>query len=313
MKTKRFDVAVVGELNPDLILTGDVIPEFGQVEKLVDQAKLTIGSSSAIFACGAARLGLRVAFIGKVGRDVLGEFMRQSLVDYGIDTQGIVEDPEIPTGITVILSKGEDRAILTYPGTIPTLKYSDIDQKILLQARHLHLASYFIQEGLISDIPRLFVEAHRAGLSVSLDTNYDPRGRWEGVDELLPAVDLFLPNKTEIINISGTNSLDDAISKISNRVMHLGVKLGGEGAISFNKSKKYRTEPLLVNVVDTVGAGDSFDAGFVYGFLAGWDPERTLSLANICGGLSTRQAGGTAAQPTLEEALAYFDVMLPGH
>src|SRR6185436_18005345 len=74
---KAFDLVVVGELNADLILRGEVIPEFGQVEKLLDDATLALGSSSAIFACGAARLGLRVAFIGKVGDDEFGKFVRR--------------------------------------------------------------------------------------------------------------------------------------------------------------------------------------------------------------------------------------------
>src|SRR5512135_3181413 len=106
MTDKKFDVVVVGEINPDLILSGDVIPEFGQVEKLLESATLSIGSSSAIFACGAAKLGLRVAFIGKVGKDILGKYMLASLEELGIDIQGIVEDDEHPTGISVILARG---------------------------------------------------------------------------------------------------------------------------------------------------------------------------------------------------------------
>ena len=306
MDNKRFDVVVVGELNPDLILSGEVKPEFGQVEKLVDKATLVIGSSSAIFACGAARLGLRVAFIGKVGKDLFGDFMRRSMFGYGIDTQGIVEDRESPTGISVILSMGTDRAILTFPGTIPLLCYSDLNWDILHQARHLHVASYFIQDGLRPDLLRLFDEAHQAGLSISLDTNYDPSSRWEGVDLLLPAVDLFLPNEAEILGITRATCLEDAISRVSIKVKHLGIKFGAAGALYRHNSQQVQVPALSIEVVDTVGAGDSFDAGFVYGFLAGWDPERMLKLANTCGGLSTRLTGGTAAQPTLEEAMRYL-------
>ncbi len=306
MKTKRFDVVVVGELNPDLILAGDVVPEFGQVEKLVDQATLAIGSSSAIFACGASRLGLHVAFVGKVGRDLFGGFMRRSLEDYGIDTQGIVETGDHPTGISVILARGADRAILTYPGTIPLLKLSDIDLDILHQARHLHVASYFIQDGLRPDLPELFARAKKAGMSVSLDTNYDPAGRWEGVEGLLPLVDLFLPNEAELLGITRAACLEDALRQLAACVNHVGVKLGDHGAVLRAGSQVFQIKPLAVKVVDTVGAGDSFDAGFVFGFLAGWDVERTLRLANVCGGLSTRQPGGTAAQPVLEEALHYI-------
>jgi sugar/nucleoside kinase (ribokinase family) len=160
IEARKFDIVVVGELNPDLILSGNVIPEFGQVEKLINSAVLAIGSSSAIFACGAARLGLSVAFIGRVGTDLFGKYMCQSLDEYGIDICGIVEDKETPTGISIILSSGNDRAILTYPGTIPRLEFSDINQEIIQHARHLHVGSYFIQQSLRSGLSMLFDLAH---------------------------------------------------------------------------------------------------------------------------------------------------------
>jgi sugar/nucleoside kinase (ribokinase family) len=307
MQSTRFDVVVVGELNPDLILSGDVFPEFGQVEKLVQQATLTIGSSSAIFACGAARLGLRVAFIGKVGRDLFGEFMRRSLEEYGIDTSGILVDENIPTGISIILANADDRAILTYLGTIPALKYPDLNQDIIHQARHLHVASYFIQKALRPDLSRLFAEAHAAGLSTSLDTNYDPANRWDlGTGEILEQADLFLPNAAECLGIARYSNLDMAVDHLQAKVKYLGVKLGKEGAILCHAGVQFRRKSLQVKIADTVGAGDSFDAGFVYGYLSGWEPERILQLAVVCGSLSTRKAGGTAAQPTFDEAARYM-------
>jgi sugar/nucleoside kinase (ribokinase family) len=307
MEPRRFDIVVVGELNPDLILLGDVIPEFGQVEKLVSQAVLTIGSSSAIFACGAARLGMRVAFIGKVGEDLFGKFMRQSLDEYGIDTSGVVVDEHTSTGVSVILSTGRDRAILTYPGAIPLLKYSEINLEIIKKARHLHVGSYFIQEKLRPDLPILFDRAHIWGLSNSLDTNFDPMGKWDGgLENLLGKVDVFLPNEAECQGIAGNPNLEQALDYIRTKVKCLGVKLGGNGALLFQGSNKYNCEAIDVKIIDTVGAGDSFDAGFIYGYLAGWEPMHILKLANICGGLSTRQAGGTAAQPTFEEAMSFL-------
>lgn len=303
-----FDVVVVGELNPDLVLKGDVIPEFSQVEKVVDNAVLTIGSSSAIFACGAAKLGLRVAFIGKVGNDLFGSFMRQSLSEYGIDVTGIVDDNETPTGISIILSTGTDRAILTSLGTIPKLKYSDIDQEIIRKARHLHVGSYYLQEELRPDLPVLFSDARERGLSISFDTNYDPNKEWrEGIDPLLEKVDIFLPNSTECREITGKSNLDDAVDYLRKKVRYLVVKLGDQGALLCTGLNKYHMDPLRVNVADTVGAGDSFDAGFVYGYLAGWESRRILKFATICGSLSTRKAGGTNAQPTYEEALNFLD------
>jgi sugar/nucleoside kinase (ribokinase family) len=308
MGKRQFDVIVVGELNPDLILAGNVLPEFGQVEKLVEKASLTIGSSSAIFACGAARLGLKVAFIGKVGRDLFGTYMRKALEGSGIEIKGIIEDESYSTGISVILSEQNDRAILTYMGAIPHLEYGEIDQEIIRQGRHLHIGSYYIQDGLRPGMPRLFDEAHKWGLSVSLDPNYDPSGRWdEGITRLLEKVDIFLPNAVECQGIAGTANLELAQQKLRTRVKYLGIKLGKEGASLFHGENEYCVKPIRVEVADTVGAGDSFDAGFVYGYLAGWEAEQILKLANICGGLSTLKPGGTAAQPTLDEAMHYMN------
>ena len=301
--SKPFDLVVVGEINPDLILRGEVTPAFGQVEQIVEDAALTIGSSSAIFACGAARLGLRVAFAGKVGDDVFGQFMLQQLADRGVDVAGVVVDPAIRTGLSVILSRGVDRAILTYSGSIAALRYDEIDLRLLDQARHLHLGAYFMLDALRPDVPRLFAEARARGLTISLDTNYDPSERWgDGLHEALGSVDLFLPNETELCAIAGTEGVAGALHKIGQRIPMLGVKLGGKGGAAYLNGQTIYAGALPVDVVDTTGAGDSFDAGFVYGYLHGWDLARTLRLACACGSLSTRAAGGTAAQPTLAEA-----------
>jgi sugar/nucleoside kinase (ribokinase family) len=305
MGGKDFDVVVVGDLNADLLLSGDVTPAFGQVEKLLDDATLTIGSSSAIFACGAARLGLRTAFIGKVGDDTFGRFMIDSLNGRGIDTSGIVIDSQIKTGLTVILARGTDRALLTYTGSIAALKFSEIDFSIVERTRHLHIGSYFLLDTLRPDVPRLFAMAHERGLTVSLDTNYDPTETWDGnLHDTLKHVDVFLPNETELLSITRQSDLKTALNALN--VPLIVLKRGADGASARQGSNLYAAQPIAVNVVDTTGAGDSFDAGFIYGYLNGWDIERSLRIGCICGALSTQGIGGTPAQPTLEEALKHL-------
>lgn len=303
---KNIDVVVVGELNADLILTGEVTPQFGQAEKLVDDATLTLGSSSAIFACGVARLGLRVAFIGKIGDDEFGRFVKSYLENRGVDTSGVVVDEQIKTGLSVILSRGNDRAILTYSGSIAALRYEEISQALLVQARHLHLGSYFMLDTMQPDIPRLFDQAHAYGLSVSLDTNYDPTEMWNsGLAEALARTDIFMPNAAELLAITRSADIDTALEVISKQIPLVVVKLGPAGAVARRGTETVRAKSLSVAVVDTTGAGDSFDAGFVYGYLANWELPQALRLGCICGALSTRAAGGTAAQPTLAEATTY--------
>jgi sugar/nucleoside kinase (ribokinase family) len=296
-----FDILVAGEINPDLILTGDVTPAFGQAEKLVDSAALTIGSSSVIFACGAARLGLKVAFIGLCGDDIFGHFMLQEMGQRHIDTSAVIVDPQRSTGMSVILNTGADRAILTHAGAMAALRANQVTDELLKQARHLHVASFFLQSGLREGLPDLFRRAHALGLTTSLDTNWDPSGLWIGVHELLPLTDVFLPNENEAIAISQARTNAQALKRLAQHAGTVAMKRGAQGALACRATETASACALSEKVVDTVGAGDTFDAGFVYGFLQGWSLERCLWLAVVCGSLSTRAAGGTAAQPTIDE------------
>jgi sugar/nucleoside kinase (ribokinase family) len=300
-----FDLLVSGEINPDLILGGDVVPEFGQVERLVEQATLTIGSSSAIFACGAARLGLKTAFIGKCGDDVFGHFMLDEMQKRNVDVSNVIIIPNGSTGLSVILSRGVDRAILTHPGLIAALKAGDVTDGLLSLARHLHVAGYFIQDSLRPGLPSLFQRAHALGLTTSLDTNYDPTEKWEGLKELLPLTDIFLPNEKEACSLTKTTDLNAALSILATQCKLVVIKCGANGAMLSNGNKVISVPSIPVNVVDTVGAGDSFDAGFIYAYLNSWNLEKSLRLATVCGALSTQGAGGTIGQATLDRAMSY--------
>ncbi len=303
---KPYDLLVAGEINPDLILSGNVIPEFGQVEKLVDTAALTIGSSSAIFACGAARLGLNVAFIGLCGDDVFGRFMLDEMFKRGVDVSHVIVRKDGQTGLSIILNNEIDRAILTHSGLIAELQASAIADSLLAQARHLHVASYFLQTKLQPDLPALFKRAQSLGLTTSLDTNYDPSEKWIGFDELLAVTNVFLPNETEAKSLTGAENAEEAATRLQSKVEALAIKLGKDGALGISKSQRVQVESIPIKVVDTVGAGDSFDAGFMAGYLNDWGLEKSLRLACVCGALSTQQAGGTNGQPTLEEALKFL-------
>jgi len=312
---KPFDLLVAGEINPDLILSGDVVPAFGQVEKLVDSASLTIGSSSAIFACGAARLGLKTAFIGVCGDDIFGNFMREEMQNRGVDVSNVIVLPGGRTGLSVILNRplsngvqssapGE-RAILTHTGLIAALKGEDVTLDLLRRSRHLHVGSYFLQTALQAGLGGLFARARSLGLSTSLDPNWDPSGRWTGLDDLLRQVDVFLPNENETRALTGAVSLEVAVDALRRKCATLAVKLGAQGALGCRGEEIARVPAFQLRVVDTTGAGDSFDAGFLYGYLKGWSLEKALLLAAACGSLSTRSEGGTDSQPTLEEAMRH--------
>jgi sugar/nucleoside kinase (ribokinase family) len=303
--SKSFDLIVPGEINPDLILTGNVVPSFGQVEKLVDSAALTVGSSSAIFACGAARLGLKVAFVGVCGADIFGRFMLDEMTRHGVDVSAVRLDPDKQTGLSVILSKGNDRAILTHTGAIASLHAEEVTDDLLRRSRHLHVSSYFLQTAIQPGLPDLFCRSHALGLTNSLDTNWDPSGQWQGVNELLQLIEIFLPNEKEARAISRARTDGQALKRLAQRNCIVAMKRGANGALACRGEETASVCALGENVIDTVGAGDSFDAGFVYGFLNNWNLEKNLWLAAVCGSLSTRAAGGTHAQPSIEEAMQY--------
>jgi sugar/nucleoside kinase (ribokinase family) len=305
MPDDDFDLLVLGDANPDLVMRGgEVEPAFGQAERIVEQAQLSVGGSGAIFACGAARLGLSVAFAGVVGDDLFGSFMRSELADHGVDTRGLVVDPDRPTGVTVVLSTVDDRAMLTAPGTIGDLRRELIDPELLSAARHVHVSAYFLQGGLAPDLPGLLSEVHEAGASTSLDPNWDPTGEWDGgLMDLLSSVDVFLPNAMEAMRLARISDLDEALARLRMRAPLTVVKSGADGAMAATTGEVIHIPGIPVRVVDTTGAGDSFDAGFLAGYLAGEPLERSLALGNACGAMSSRVTGGTEGQPTMAEAL----------
>ena len=304
---KPYDILAAGEINPDLVLTGDVTPAFGQAEKLVDSASFSIGSSSAIFACGAARLGLKVGFIGVCGDDLFGHFMLDEMARRQVDVAPVIVDASVSTGMSVILSTASDRAILTHVGSMDCLRADQVTDELLSRSRHLHVASYFLQTALQPGLPDLFRRARALGLTTSLDPNWDPSGEWRGFDDLLPYVNVFLPNENEALALTGSANEKQALARLAQKCPWVAIKLGPRGAIAGQGTLTASSPALKVNVVDTTGAGDSFDGGFLYGFLHGWSLERALKLGAACGSLSTRKAGGTTVQATLEEALQYVD------
>ncbi|GAA2096575.1 hypothetical protein GCM10009801_66290 [Streptomyces albiaxialis] len=309
--THDLDLLVLGDANPDIVvgpLDGPLA--FGQREQLVGSGALTLGGSAAIMACGAARLGLRVALAGRVGDDEAGRFVRDALDARGVDTSALRLDPVLPTPLTVVVTRpgNGDRAILTSPGTLAATSGDDVPARLLTAARHVHAASYFLMPRLAAALPALFRTARAHGATTSLDTNDDPEGRWdpEGIAAVLPVTDFLLPNAAEALALAGhgAGTPAEAAGLLAERGPVTVVKNGADGALLHDGHAPRAARGPSVTPRDTVGAGDSFDAGFVAATLAGLPLAEALELAAVCGALSTRAPGGTPAQPTWEEARA---------
>jgi sugar/nucleoside kinase (ribokinase family) len=304
----RFDVTIAGELNLDLILYG--LPEqlTPERELMADNMMLTLGSSSAIVAHNLAALGARVGFQSRIADDPLGQIALERLKQGGVDVSQVRIVPgATQTGLTVILHHEAWRNILTYSGTIAELCWEDLDLDYLADARHFHLSSYYLQRRLRPRVGDLFQRLKSAGLTISLDTNDDPDDQWQdGLQEILRHVDVFLPNQREAKKIAGTDDLEAAISKLAKLVPLVVVKLGKEGALAQRGAERITSPAHTVTAVDAVGAGDSFDAGFLYQYLQGADLPACLAGGNLAGAFSTTRPGGTEAFRDVEHRRQFF-------
>jgi sugar/nucleoside kinase (ribokinase family) len=293
----RFDVTIAGELNLDLILYG--LPEHLPPERelLADRMMLTLGSSSAIVAHNLAALGSRVGFQSRIGDDPLGQITLERLKQSGVEVSHVRRIAgATTTGLTVILHHASWRNILTYAGTIAELTWDDLDLDYLANSRHFHLSSYYLQRGLRPRVAELFQDLKAKGLTISLDTNDDPDDRWEGnLQEVLRHVDVFLPNEREACKATQTDGLESAIHKLSALVPLVVVKRGRQGALAQRGAERFSSASREVVPVDTVGAGDSFDAGFLHQYVRGADLGTCLESGNRAGALSTTRPGGTEA------------------
>jgi sugar/nucleoside kinase (ribokinase family) len=300
METGLFDVLVAGELNVDLILN-DILqfPEIGK-EILAKKMVLTLGSSSAIFASNLSSLGSKVSFVGKIGADHFGDLVTEALQQKGVHTGHLIRSSLESTGATIVLNFGEDRAMVTYPGAMSLMEASEVKDEILEKARHLHVSSVFLQPALKPGLYRLFSRAKDLGLTISLDTQWDPEEKWElNLRELLPLIDIFLPNKKEFLVLTGSETLEEGLEKISYFANLVVVKDGSNGAWMWCQDKMIHQPAFLNNnVVDCIGAGDSFDAGFIHYFIQKKSLKESLEFAALAGAVNTTAAGGTGAFTT---------------
>ena len=292
----RFDVTFAGEINLDIILYGlpDELPQ--ERELLASGSSVTLGSSSAITAHNLAVLGSKVGFVTRVGQDELGKIALGRLNHVGVDLSRITDSHELDTGVTLILPHSRSRHILTNPGCMTEMKLEHLDMEYLTSSRHFHLSSFFLHRGMIQQIPELFRQLKQAGLTISMDTNDDPEDRWaDTLPEALRYVDILMPNEREACKIAGVSDVQEAVQKLSQIVPLLVVKMGSQGSMAVRGAERFLNPALAVEVVDPVGAGDSFNAGFLHKYVQGAKLGECLASGNRAAAFSTTRPGGTEA------------------
>ena len=300
-------ILVAGELNPDMILQGcRTFPAPGK-EVLAGDFAMALGSASAICAMGLARLGNTVSFLSRIGTDLWGSFCLEILERGGLDISRVMRDPTLKTGVTVSISSSEDRALVTFLGAIAELDEQDITDTILKEFDHLHVSSYYLQEGLRPGCSRLFARARRLGMTTSLDPGYDPSETWgQDLMQTLEETDLFFPNEIEALAVTRTQTPEQSLRALSKGRMLTVVKLGPQGCLAMHEGQLRHQPAFPVRPVDTTGAGDSFNAGFLHAWLRRLNLPDCLRYGAACGALSTLKSGGTSGQPDERELEAFL-------
>ena len=304
---KKKKVLVIGELNVDIIGSNlQTFPVLGR-EILAQEMILTLGSPSAILACGLARLGVPLTFISKVGKDDFGNYCLAELEAKKVKTSNIIRDSKLRTGITLSLNFRDDKAQVTFPGAIPHLYYKDISQKVFREHDHLHISSFFLQEGLVASIPQLFQDAKQIGMTISLDPNSDNKNQWNsGIWKALEFVDLLMLDEMEAINIAKAKSLNRALEVFGQKVPTVVIKLGSKGTLAKSHGQVVQLPAFKVKPIDLTGAGESFDAGLLFAQLNGYDLRKSLLIASAAGALSSQGLGGTTTQATFDEVQRFI-------
>ena len=291
-------VLVIGELNVDMILNRiDGFPKIG-TEILASDLHLILGSSSAIFASNLSAQDVDVSFLGMIGTDQFGSVVMETLQENKVNTQHIIQSEIHRTGITVIMNYDMDRAMVTYPGAMNHLSLEHVKALDLSEFGHVHISSIFLQPLIKEEIVAILELCKSHGLTTSLDPQWDPAEKWDlDLKNVLPLVDVFLPNIKEFLELTQAETVEQGIRSLDHNYNLLAIKQGEHCASVYQKEKILIVKPAYLNenVVDCIGAGDSFDAGFIGGFIQEFPLEKCLELGNIMGAANTTAPGGTAA------------------
>jgi sugar/nucleoside kinase (ribokinase family) len=300
-------VLAVGDVNMDVVFTGLAGMPVPEQETLAQGMDIVVGGQAGTIARALARLGWGVTFVGRVGDDDFGRQARHALVAAGVDIGGVVVDPALRSGATVVLSTGAKRAFATFPGSISEVRLSDVTPALLSRADHLHVGSFFLLTALRPDMRKLLREARRRGLTTSMDPGWDPSGEWgDDIRATLPFVDVFLPNEAEAMAITATRTPEKALAALSGVARTVVVKRGAEGCLAGNGNTALRCPAFKVKAVDVTSAGDIFNAGFLHGFLHGWDLGESVKFAGACGAMSVSRAGSAGIMTGVEQVQEFL-------
>jgi sugar/nucleoside kinase (ribokinase family) len=288
----------------------DSLPERGKLT-LIPQLEIHLGGLAGVTAAVYSALGGSAAFVGALGTDGFGDFLCGTLASRGVDLSRVKRVGEQGTAATVVLvSDDGERSFLHHAGCSQSLVEDDMDYDFLGQARHLHWGGPAVTAGLDGPpMGRVLERTKKLGLTTSMDTCYDGAGKWlSRIEPALPHLDIVMSSLEEAQQYTGRREPED----IANFYREYGpetavIKLGDQGLFVKDSKGTVRLPAHRVEVRDTTGAGDASCAGFLYGFLRGWDTERTARFANAVGGLTVQVMGGSEGVHALDDVIAFLD------
>ncbi len=290
---------VIGDLNVDIIVADLNRPPEKGSEVIAKNHLLDIGGSGGIFSIVLSELGIKTHIISKIGNDTFGDFLIKRLGGHGVEVDKILIRENKNTGVTISLTYAEDKMQISSVEMVKKFNISDIVFEGFENIAHVHFSSYYMMDGLQNDYIRIIstIKKKYSNITFSMDTNDDPSGEWDDkIYETLPHIDVFLINKKEALKITKKNNIDDALEKLSKIVKTIVIKLGEDGYIAKHDGNLYSGGSLNVDFKDSTGAGDNFDAGFIYGFLNNMEPGKSLQIGNICGAKSVEYLGGSGTK-----------------
>lgn len=305
------DVVCLGQFTADVVVTPvESLPKKGKAI-FVDNISLHNGGCACNTAVALGKLGINTAVIGKVGCDAFGDFLIKVMNEAGLDTTAMVRDGSVNTSTTAVLVHPDgERSFLHYFGGNAKMSEDDVNYEVIKAAKILHVAAAFLVRGLDGEpMARVLAKAKEMGVTTSLDTAWDATGRWMGLLEpCLSHVDIFVPSLEEAQILSGNQKP----SEIAKFFMDYGIstvvlKLGADGCYARTEDQELTVPTFSVKVVDTLGAGDAFTAGFLAAKVKGWDLEKACRFANAVGTCCVSAEGASGIR-SLQETMKLYPV-----
>ena len=306
------DVICLGQFTADVVVSPvNSFPDKGRTI-LVDNISLHNGGCACNTAVALAKLGIPTGVIGKIGCDPFGDFLIDLMNNVGLDTSAMIRDPSVNTSATAVLIDADgERSFLHYTGGNALFSEDDINYEVIKTAKILHIAATSLVPGLDGEpMARVLARAQEMGVATCLDTAWDAEGRWmELVEPSLSHLDMFVPSIEEARMLTGK----DEPAEIAEVFLKYGIetvviKLGAKGCYLHTVDTKLAVPAFEVSeIVDTLGAGDSFAAGYLAGIVSGWRAEKACRLANAVGACCV-SAPGASGVKSLEQTLKLYPV-----